>query len=59
MVLGYSRISEADSFDTGLLVPVWDFMGTVTNEAYGEEEYRSVLTINAVDGSIIDRALGY
>lgn len=59
VVLGYSRISEADSFDTGLLVPVWDFMGTVTNEAYGEEEYQSVLTINAVDGSIIDRALGY
>lgn len=59
VVLGYARISEADSFDTGLLVPVWDFMGTVTNETYGQEEYRSVLTINAVDGSIIDRALGY
>lgn len=60
VVLGYARISEADSFDTGLLVPVWDFMGTITNETYaGQEEYRSVLTINAVDGSIIDRSLGY
>lgn len=59
VVLGYARISEADSFDTGLLVPVWDFMGTVTNEMYGQKEYRSVLTINAVDGSIIDRELGY
>ncbi len=59
VALGYARISEADSFDTGLLVPVWDFMGTVTNETFGQEEYRSVLTINAVDGSIIDRELGY
>lgn len=26
--LRYTRISEKDSFDTGLLVPVWDFIGT-------------------------------
>lgn len=56
--LGYARISEADSFDTGLLVPVWDFTGTVTDE-YGEANYECIMTINAIDGSIIDRELGY
>ncbi len=61
VVLGYARISEADSFDTGLLVPVWDFRGTVTlNTDYNSQSnYCSILTINAIDGSIIDRSLGY
>ena len=58
VVLGYARISEADSYDTGLLVPVWDFEGKVTNE-YGQENAGSIMTINAIDGSIIDRSLGY
>lgn len=58
VVLGYARISEADSFDTGLLVPVWDFRGTVTNP-YGYIETGSILTVNAVDGSIINRTAGY
>lgn len=58
VVLGYARISEADSYDTGLLVPVWDFKGTFTNDA-NMTWYGSVLTINAIDGSIIDRSLGY
>lgn len=58
VVLGYARISEADSFDTGLLVPVWDFEGTIT-DVYGNMDSGSVLTINAVDGSIIDRVVGY
>ena len=58
VVLGYAQISEADSYDTGLLVPVWDFQGKVTDE-YGSEFAGSVMTINAIDGSIIDRSLGY
>ncbi len=58
VMLNYARVSEANSYDTGLLVPVWDFMGTVTNEL-GEENYECVMTINAIDGSIIDRTLGY
>lgn len=66
VVLGYARISEADSYDTGLLVPVWDFQGTMTDELSKEHlgsdyigSYGSVLTVNAIDGSIIDRTLGY
>jgi hypothetical protein len=58
VILGYARISEADSYDTGLLVPVWDFYGTIT-DSYGSESTGSVLTVNAIDGSIIDRSLGY
>lgn len=61
VILRYTRISEQDRFDTGLLVPVWDFMGTVT-EASGklpEQQEACIMTINAIDGSIIDRELGY
>ena len=60
--LSYSRISEADSFDTGLIVPVWDFLGSYEN---AEDRYimgngyGSLLAINAIDGSIIDPDLGY
>lgn len=61
VVLGYTRISEKDSFHTGLLVPVWDFIGTV-EVTDGKEtgiEKKSILTINAIDGSVINRTLGY
>lgn len=57
--LRYTRISEKDSFDTGLLVPVWDFIGTKTDQ-YGYEVHGAILmSINAIDGSVIDRNLGY
>lgn len=60
--LSYSRISEKDSFDTGLVVPVWSFEGKAS--AYSEEYlmYESsgtLLAINAIDGSVIDANLGY
>ena len=58
VVLGYARISEADSYDTGLMVPVWDFQGKKTDE-YGTEYKGGIMTINAIDGSVIDRSLGY
>lgn len=64
--LGYALVSEADSFDTGLLVPVWDFFGTSrTYSSLGlfneltDDRYESVLTVNAIDDSIINRKLGY
>lgn len=59
VILGYARISEADSYDTGLVVPVWDFKGKKTNSYGSGTTYGSVITINAIDGSIIDRQLGY
>ena len=64
-VLRYTRISERDSFDTGLLVPVWDFMGKNLSEKpdaiFGviSSEDTCIMTINAIDGTVIDRELGY
>ena len=48
--LGLMRILEPDTLDAGVIVPVWDFYGE------GGETY---LTINAIDGSTIDRSVGY
>ena len=69
VTLGYARIYDPLSGDgQGLLVPVWDFYGreqntTVwENETYEYEtglEYYSKMTINAIDGTIIKRSLGY
>ena len=60
--LGYTRIAEMDKTGVGLLVPAWDFFGTVTDEngavVFNAAE-TSFLTINAVDGDIIDRGFGY
>ena len=56
--LVYSRISEKDSFDTGLIVPVWNFEGTIVDE-FGDQKTGTVLSVNAIDGSVINRELGY
>ena len=62
--LGLMRITEENSTDTALLVPVWDFFGTVAyksggSETTNEDSLMSRLSINAIDGTIIDRTLGY
>ena len=67
IVLGLGRIYDpATDNDSGLLVPVWDFIGgfDAVNDDYtmknnGEYSNQSYLTINAIDGTIIDRGLGY
>lgn len=66
ITLGYAKIYDPglDSA-TGLLVPVWDFFGTrETTLADGQTHTwtdftTSFLTINAADGTVIDRGLGY
>jgi hypothetical protein len=66
--LGLARVTEQNERNTGLLIPVWDFFGTVictTEFADGmrtetsDDLDSSLLTINAIDGSVIDRGLGY
>ena len=65
MSLSLQRIMERDSYTTGLLVPVWNFYGSVTTwnndgEANTTEwEYMPVMSINAIDGSVIDVFKGY
>lgn len=72
--LGYARVAKQDNLNEYLLVPAWDFFGSVRiyyakeiidsgfdeNNSYEEKNFgQSFLTINAIDGSIINRALGY
>lgn len=64
VTLSYSRISEKNSFDTGLIVPVWGFRGIrkelLVSEGYAlNPKYFTQMAINAIDGSVIDSALGY
>jgi hypothetical protein len=73
ITLGLSRISAKDRPDEYMLVPVWDFIGyhTIENPRMSQADMAeqaknmsamlgmSTLTINAVDGSIIDRGFGY
>lgn len=64
---GLTRVTEQDKRDTGLLIPVWDFFGSTTyhqQDQNGKSKTYTyveapVLTVNAIDGSIIDRSLGY
>ena len=61
--LGLWRVRERDQIDSGLMIPVWalyaDTIETDTADGYGWKEYKPILLINAVDGSIIDSAKGY
>ncbi len=66
--LGLMRVIEQNGTKTGLLIPVWDFFGSETQTVVQDgKEYvdtyksatRSLLTINAIDGAVIDRQKGY
>lgn len=65
--LGYSRIYDPNVDNhAGVLVPVWDFFGGFDSEMEGQREKntgehskQSFMTINAIDGTVIDRDLGY
>ena len=65
IALGYARIYDPGMDSTvGLLVPVWDFFGTIKFTIDGESRTQddptiSLLTINAADGSVISRDYGY
>lgn len=66
--LSFMRIRSKDTLSEGLLIPVWDFWGTVSyhaaDSAYSDvapsrEEYTIAMTVNAIDGTIVDRESGY
>ena len=67
IALGYTVVLSRNSSDYCEIIPVWDFFGTAEyrREKDGEiiatwdEPYRSLLTISAIDGTIIDRNYGY
>jgi hypothetical protein len=68
--LEFERIAEQDSIENGLLVPVWNFYGTISQNSVDEggepytvrigfDEPRPLLSVNAIDGSIINIEIGY
>jgi hypothetical protein len=52
ITLSYSRVQNRDNPTGYMMVPVWDFFNA-------ENPAESLLTINAVDGTVIDRGFGY
>ena len=60
VALGYMNLQMKDHPDRYQMVPVWDFFGsrTIDREFY-EDANLSLFTINAIDGTVIDRDLGY
>ncbi|MDO4273550.1 MAG: DUF6034 family protein [Eubacteriales bacterium] len=65
IVFSMMRVAQKGSQDSYYYLPVWDFLGkTVDNNMETQEDAvpvseKSFLTINAIDGTIIDRGLGY
>ena len=69
VTLTLQRVMEKNKFDSGLLVPVWNFWGTITEtrvnkktratyEDFSDDRYPRI-SINAIDGSVIEWRLGY
>ena len=58
--LGYMCVQKKDQPAQYQLVPVWDFFGRkiINDDVYDMYNY-SLVTINAMDGTVIDRTYGY
>ena len=62
--LSYACVLSGNGADSYVLIPVWDFFGYM-DESYSDKTQietalgRSYMTINAIDGSVIDRIVGY
>jgi len=65
IVLNMMRVAKKDTIDEYYYLPVWDFIGSIkdtADEVTVESDFSteiSFLTLNAIDGSVIDRGLGY
>ena len=57
--LGYMPILQANTNEYNLMIPVWDFFGSINPEFNKVAGYNSLLTINAITGAIVDRNIGY
>lgn len=59
---GYMAVKQSESIGGYYYIPVWDFYG-VYYPNYGQPDRESddepVFTVNAIDGTVIDRDLGY
>ena len=65
VALELQRITENDATDRGTVIPVWNFYGSVEYEFSFDLDRnnnglpKSLLTINAIDGSVIDAWQGF
>ncbi len=61
IAFGYARVDCMDTLYQYKLVPAWDFFGVVEDSSRKEYAFdnHSLLTINAADGTVIDRNYGY
>ena len=64
ITLGYMRVLDRNNPEQVLIVPVWDFFGHVdkddgTTVSKYDEAGATLLTLNAIDGTVIDRSYGY
>lgn len=68
ITLGYMRVLKQDDPSSFLIVPVWDFWGSGqqrlhdVNDGWGDwsaSDIDTLLTINAMNGLVIDRNFGY
>lgn len=64
ITLGLMRVQDKNQTNTYTMVPVWDFFGSTNpppsnHDLFYTPSMESLLTVNAIDGSIIDRKLGY
>lgn len=59
--LGYTRVQLKHAPDKYALVPAWDYFGIISSNGSSGAEYlyQSLITINAIDGTVIDRNYGY
>ena len=69
--LSLQRISDVDSVQNGLLIPVWNFYGTQhyllpdgTERSLNEDDpvdavNEAFLSVNAIDGSVISKTQGF
>ena len=63
--LSLERVIQPDNIDGGLLVPVWSFFGSILcirpedSFAHAYDPTVPLLTLNAVDGTLIDPLKGY
>ena len=59
--LNMMRVRQRDAADTCYFLPVWDVLayGTVWGDAEPVHFFSAYVTINAIDGSRIDRTRGY
>lgn len=63
VTLSLHRVIEQNSNESGLLVPAWNFYGKLTLGSPGPDYFsktgETFMTINAIDGSVIDTQKGY